>query len=534
MIFKKPYAFLIKYFKLINFILAALSIYIAYRSYNIVTFFNDYVEHNYSGNFYPGFYQEYISSFVFFVIILIIIGISVICLLFIYKKKPTKAYFSSIIYYIILYIFLVILKNIMITLETNVFTAEIARIYRDLSMLSIVPQPIFIILFLVRGFGFNLGKFNFKEDLKEMEISEQDSEEIEITINNDGFKLKRNIRRFGREFLYYIKENKFIFIIICILLLAGLSFGIYKSLPEIVDESYKQGESFKIDNITYNIEDSIITNIDYKGDSLGEKTYYVVAKLYIENNTSKEYNFDYNNFRLMINDNYIYPTKDKGGYFIDYANDYYGSKIKANSKQQYSLVYKISDTEVKRSYKIKVFNGSTLSDDLIVGKFNLVTITPIIINKILTEATVNIGEEVSFNNSNLGDTNLILSNPIITDKYVYNYEYCIKDSCTTYKDIVNLDYTKNDKTLLILDYKYNISTEVPYYKYSSTINNFIESFGKVRYIEDDEIKYGTVKDVTPNKLKDKIVLETTNNIKNISELSLAIIIRNKEYIIKLK
>ena len=40
MVFKKPYAFLIKYFKLINFILSTLAIYIAYRTYNIISFFN--------------------------------------------------------------------------------------------------------------------------------------------------------------------------------------------------------------------------------------------------------------------------------------------------------------------------------------------------------------------------------------------------------------------------------------------------------------------------------------------------------------
>ena len=40
MIFKKPYAFLIKYFKLINLIISLLVMYITYRTYNIISFFS--------------------------------------------------------------------------------------------------------------------------------------------------------------------------------------------------------------------------------------------------------------------------------------------------------------------------------------------------------------------------------------------------------------------------------------------------------------------------------------------------------------
>lgn len=534
MIFKKPYAFLIKYFKLINLALAILSIYITYRSYNIISFFNEYITQNYSGNFYPGFSDNYISLSIYVVIILIIIGISFICLLFKYKKKPIKEYLTSILYFVIFFIFLTFIKNIMVTLETNVITAETARIYRDLSMISIIPQPIFIILFLVRGLGFNLKKFDFKEDLKEMEISEQDSEEVEITIKRDGVKLKRNIRRFGREFIYYIKENKFIFIIICICLTIAFGFLLYKSLPEIVDKNYNQGDTFNIGNLVYKVEDSIITNIDYKGESLGKDTYYVVTRLYIENTSFEDTTLDYNNFRLLIGDSYVYPVVDKGSNFIDYAENFYGKVIKAESKQLYSLVFKIKDNEVKKNYDIKISRGSALSGNQLIGSFNYVTITPIVINKVTVEQTTNKGEEISFVNSNLGNSKLTLSNPIITDKYLYDYEYCVNSNCKTYKDIVSIDYTKNNKLLLILDYEFILDKEIPYYKYSKSINTFVDTFMKIRYSDGDEFKYYDITNVTPSKLKNKIVLETTNKIKNAEELAISITIRNKEYIINLK
>ena len=47
MILKKPYAFLIKYFKVINLLISLLAGYSAYRFYKIITFFNEYINSNY-------------------------------------------------------------------------------------------------------------------------------------------------------------------------------------------------------------------------------------------------------------------------------------------------------------------------------------------------------------------------------------------------------------------------------------------------------------------------------------------------------
>ena len=185
MILRKPYAFLIKYFKLINGILALLTIYITYRTYNIVSFFNDYITSDYTGNFYAGFSSNYISTFIYFIIILIIAGLLVIILLFIYKKKPLKTYATSLGYYIIFLVFLIFIKNTMVTLETTVISAEAARAYRDLSLISIVPQILFIILFLIRTFGFNTKSLNFEADLKDLQIESSDDEEVEITFERD-------------------------------------------------------------------------------------------------------------------------------------------------------------------------------------------------------------------------------------------------------------------------------------------------------------------------------------------------------------
>ena len=54
MVFRRPYAFLIKYFRLIHIILFILFAYITFKANSILTFFKDYI--NYKGS------MEIISS----------------------------------------------------------------------------------------------------------------------------------------------------------------------------------------------------------------------------------------------------------------------------------------------------------------------------------------------------------------------------------------------------------------------------------------------------------------------------------------
>ena len=534
MIFRKPYAFLIKHFKIIHFLIAILSFYVAYKTYNIIVFFQNFITSNYTGSFYAGFYSYYISALLNILILLIIFGLAAIVLLFYYKKKPSKIYISSIIYFVIFLIFLSVIKNVMITLESTTLSSGTIRVYRDLSILSFIPQPLFIILFLLRGFGFNIHKFNFKEDLKELEISEEDNEEVEITFKKDGVKIQRNLRRFIREFQYYIVENKFIFILICIFLFFGVAFIVYKALPEIVDTNYRQGDLFNITGLQYRIEDSIITNLDYKGDIISNDYYYVVVKLNIENKTTEKIALDYNKFRLDVNNRYEYPVKDMGKRFIDYANEYYGKELDPGSQNYFSLVYKINKNEVKKNYKIKIESGFVLSNSLQIGKFNNISISPTIITQVSTEGKYKKNDEISLINSNLGDSTFKVSDVVITDKYIYDYEVCQDDKCNTYKNQVNIDFMQKDKTLVVLGYKFNLDNNIPYYKTSSNIAGFVNNFLKIKAIINNQEKYLTIKNNTPSNLKDKIVLETSNEINDADELYLAITIRNKEYLINLK
>ena len=72
MILKKPYAFLIKRFRIIHLVLSFLVGFILYRSILIVKFFIDYIKNNYKSSVLIGLENVYTSSLVFIGIIRIL------------------------------------------------------------------------------------------------------------------------------------------------------------------------------------------------------------------------------------------------------------------------------------------------------------------------------------------------------------------------------------------------------------------------------------------------------------------------------
>ena len=169
MIIRKPYAFLIKHFKLIHFVMLVLSIYIVNRANIIFNFFNEYVTTRQVSS------AEYISSnylplFLFISSILIITLSIIIFILLKQKDKPKLLYIIIIIYYILFIIFLIIAGMVISTIYIEGLSPQLSRIYRDISLIALIIQIIFIVLIAIRAVGFDIKKFHFGEDLQELQI----------------------------------------------------------------------------------------------------------------------------------------------------------------------------------------------------------------------------------------------------------------------------------------------------------------------------------------------------------------------------
>ena len=317
MILKKPYAFLIKYFRIIHIILALPIIYLILRTGNIVHFFSDYIDTNYYTNV-SNIAGTYINYFMYLSVLLILISGIAIYFLMRKKEKSTIFYFLLILFYLILFVVLGITHSILTGMEITSLEATTALAFRDLSYLFYLPQFLFAAFTIFRGIGFDIKKFNFEVDIKELEITDIDSEEFEFNLNIEDYKIKRNIRRFIREFKYYVRENQFIFTILCAIVIVILGTLIYLNRG-VYNKTYRETQILSHNNLSINILNSVVTNRDLSGFEFKDNKHYLVLQLSIENRGKIPSNFDYNNFFLELENRRVYPILDRAEYFQDYG-----------------------------------------------------------------------------------------------------------------------------------------------------------------------------------------------------------------------
>lgn len=531
MIIKKPYAFLIKYFRIIHLVLFVPMAYLILKTRNIVAFFRNFVANNYSTNL-VNIVSKYINVTMYLSIILIIVSVIAIFYLMKQKNKSTKLYISIIAYYSILFILIIVSHNILANLEQDIISAQAARAYRDISQVVVLPQYFFAIYMIIRGIGFDIKQFNFANDLKDLEISDSDREEVELSINLESYRVKRTLHRFIREFKYYVKENLFIFS--CIGLVVFILLGRFLYINLIVNNrTYVITDNMNHKNFSININDSIVTNLGYDGTIITPGKYFLVLKLNIKNNSNTAYELDYNNFRLVINNENIYPTLDRGHYFLDLGKAYQKQKIKGQTEETYVLAYELNEKQLLENYTIHVLDSIIYNEDKVESNYKKINLKPKQITKIQEEATLDLNKILTLNNSTLGYTTLQISSYSISNSYINEYNRCqSENNCQKIKEKItaNLDSTSK-KTLLILNAIYNNDKTTKYYEAN---RDFFNDFVGVRYKINDEIKIAKVNNRTTTNMENVYILETDAEINQAEDIELIVTVRNLRYTMKLK
>ena len=209
MVLKKPYAFLIKHFRLVHLFLLGLLSYVLYKNYVVFKFFDNYLKTT-KTNILDNLSVQFVTPLIFIVITTIIIITFTIMLLMNSKKKNTKYYLISIILYFTLIFVFIFTSYELKQIELNELNLRTIKITRDILLVSNLVQIPFLIVSLVRAIGFNIKKFNFEKDLKELQIDSSDNEEFEVGVNLDNNDIKTIINRRKRILKYFIKENKYI------------------------------------------------------------------------------------------------------------------------------------------------------------------------------------------------------------------------------------------------------------------------------------------------------------------------------------
>ena len=501
MILKKPYAFLIKNFKLIHTILAILYLFISFRLSSVLNYYNAFINNSIASTNAI----NYIYILPFFIIILSIIICIILFILMNYKKKPKLLYALLIILYILIFIILIIANNGLRTIYTTVLPTKTLLLYRDLLRILLILQYISVGIVIIRAIGFDLKKFNFSEDIHSLDIDINDDEEIELTMGVDKHKIIQKTNRKIRELKYYYKENK-IFILITLGIIIFISSLFIKIDKSFINKTYNENEEFSSDLFNFIINKTYISSISYNGDIIVEDSSFLILDLNI---TPKGTNAKLNttNMALKTNNNTYYPVKKYNNYFKDIGNGYEEQTIKTTKK--YLLIYKITKEEINNNMYI-TYTGS--------NKAIKINISPINLDNNIQEIEYKIEDTIDFSNSLLNGSAFKINSYEINNKFTYTYKYTVKDNEYEGKKTVS----SANNTIL------KINIESNWIRNLSNIN-ILNDYTKIKYkIEETEYETNLLNDKSPSNSND-LYLEVNKNIENASSIWLEITIRNIKY-----
>lgn len=533
MILKKPYKFLIKNFKLIHLILTILMVYIIYRFSRIINFFDVAISSSagvLSTNPTEYLYDIYIYLAIFGIVLFTII---VIYLLFM-KKKSIKLYIGTIIVYVLAFILIAYSYNVIGDMELKIVDPKIIRNARDFLVVISIAQIVEIALFGIRALGFDIKKFNFKEDLKELEIVEEDNEEFEFNINIDVNKAHRKVNKSRRFLKYFYVENRYLFFFISSISVCFLCLIIYLSMG-VYNKKYTQTDFFTTRDFTLAISNSYTTDLDYKGNKISENKTFVILELTIKANGAKSKQINLANPELIVGYNKYYHDSTYIDKFIDIGNGYNNEYID-NQFIKYLLVYPIDKNDIGKEMTFRYVDiGSITSTE---AKTINVEISTRNLDQIKETKKYNLGDTIDFNGSILEKTQLTINEKDIKNLFTLNYNFCISDNeCYPSIEYLKPSIVNNyDKTLLRINGSIEWDSNTARSK-TTDMFNFISLYGTFNYKINgmDKTDNTMLKNVKSIRLKqaDTYYLEIIKEIQNAEELSLVLKIRDYVYVYKI-
>lgn len=532
MIIRNPYGFFARHNKIIHLVLLLPLVYLLFSFGDIAGFFKDYISAGYSTP-ETTIVETYISGFLFFVTFLMAIFNAIIFLILGSKKKNNIFYGIVTVYFLVLLIALLLFGSSMSLIEKESFDATFANFVRDVANLSHIPLYVVVIIYIAKGVGFNIRTLRF-DGGKDLVVSEEDEEDVEISLGSENGSFKRNFIHMIRELQYYVIENKFVVSCIGVVLILILGYQGYNEF-QIKNKTYAINQAFVLNNFSLAVKESYITDVDYRGSKIDEGKYYLVVKMGIQNNATKQnIAIDKGTFRIIVNGENRYPSYDKSSRFIDIGATYQGEPILAGQGDDYVFAYELTEKEIKASYQMKIVSSLTQKNNVIDAKYKKITIKPQNITKSINLKEYKLDKEIKLSDTTLGKTTYKLKDYKLVSSYAYTYDQCnSKGTCNKITDTV---VAKSGKMLLVLDDELIWDESTEYYANSS--KDFYGDFVTLKYSfinsnfqsnENSElIKTSiTLENVTPKTLKDKSVYEVPNTLSTAQELKLVIRVRNK-------
>ncbi|MBR1376909.1 MAG: hypothetical protein IJ565_03750 [Bacilli bacterium] len=536
MVLRKPYAFLIKHFKLIHVIITALMVYVMSKTFNIMSVYDEYFTSelvllgpNVPTAAFPGM--------LFFVTLLIMALCVLLFWIMLIKKKPNKLYVIIFVIYFYVLVMFLLGKSQFTSMVINVLNMRTIKLVRDLITISFLAQTFPLIKCLVRAVGFDIKQFDFGKDLEELEIEEKDNEEFEVNVNVDTNKMKRGFNFRTRNLSYIYKEHKFLInvgigilaALIIIIIILGAIFG--------GGTRKKMNQAFTVNGLTFKMTDAYATRLSYNGNTLtglNDNMTVVVIPFEVKNNTEKNTNLVTANVELSIGNHKFRNINTYRDGVYDLGTIYDSEEILAGTTQNKALAFTIPNNFVKRKMKLRFITSIGIKGKDLIPSYITIPIKPVRLDNVASPVTINSGEDINLSDTVLKNSTLNITKAEIAKRFKINYNYTIgKETIASYEYIYAPLETTADRILLkitgtaTLDEKSNLNT----------LYDIINSYGVLEYTIGDKTKTVTnLPRVSPSYTNSSKTLyiaipgemETATNIK------LILTIRNKqyEYIIK--
>lgn len=519
MILRKPFAILIKYFRLIHIVLTVLSFYLVYRTNLLLSFFSEYMATHNSviGKDLTG---ELFNPLIYVSIFAIIVGTIIILGLMLFKKKQVKLYIYNIVTYVFVIVIYSVANSILSSLEVELVDVRSLKMIQDLLTTSFILQVISLIIVAIRATGFNIKKFDFATDLKELEIEDVDNEEFEVNIDLNSDETRRKINRMLRHAKYIYKENKYV-ILGLVLLTIGITFiTIYLNVG-VYNKTYKKDEAFSTNFFTMQLGETYTSSKDYKGNTLSKEETFLMVHMNLKNNTIKDRTFDTARLALKIDEHYFYHEKIYAEKMFDIGNIYMEQNV-PNEFTDYVFIYKIPAKFIDNNIRLIYTDYN--------NKQVQMKVDPISLDIEKVETVYNIGEEIDLKDSIFETKKMKIDSLLLSYAYKVDYNYCINDTCYPSYEYIKPTYTGSENKILL-----NIKGLVFDSKTEKTENlyTYINNFGKIHYQigGKDKVVKINLKEIKPTKttLTNEYFIETSSELINADSIQLVFNIRNRVY-----
>lgn len=522
MVFRKPYAFLIKNFRKIHIFILLLCIFIYLKVNSMTAFIADYV----SFGTYSAALESFSSKtgFLFYIAVLLVIISSILLMILLKRKdKPWKIYLVYIGEYLFLLISVILISQYFASYGVDTSVSGVL-IYRDMLNICKYIQYIVFVLLVIRVFGLDIKKFNFTSDEEFLELSSEDREEFEVSFDLDIDKnsFKRVFNRLKRNIYYFYQEHRFISnIVICasLLIVTGYSYYYFG----IVHKAYKQGVSFNSGIYNITIKDSYVTDKDYTGNKIEKGNKFVVVVMKMKNNYHTKVEPNLSRFHLMNRNLDKTYTTYYNTYFTDLGKPGDSKmSLKAGGEREFYLVYKVNEKLDNRKFVLyyQELGGKTGS---YLRKIKLKMTDLSVIKDV---GTYQVKDKLSFEYASSKKMDLIINNIEMGSSFYFNRYYCTSESsCLTHQDLLS---AKEGRNILKIGFS---SSDFE----GEDFIDFSHEYGRIKYIDNGKVKYEDIVDAVGMDYQGKeVYISVSSQVANSDQIEILYTLRNKRYVLKIK